>query len=728
MRLSLAMTATSLGGVWHNVIDLAEGLRERGHDVRLGLSAHATAPRVDALEREFTVCSLRESVDPRNEIWHLHLHDTYEVQAMALIAARRALGPVVVTEHLPHFNGSDRSLLGEQDIRTALTARVKTTAKRSSIAACNAVIVPSERVTEFVRHRYRLGASAKLHTVPLGVPTTPEPTSILGDPIGGVLASGSIIHQKGFDLLIEAARLAKVPWRLVILGDGPHRASLAQQIEGPLADRVVLAGRQADPTPWVQRARVICLPSRWETFPYAALEAQLAARPVVAFAVDGIPEIIEDTVTGVLVDPGDVEGLAAALDALSTDVQTASQMGLAGRERAVARFGVAEMIERTETIYESVLVDSGKRRPHPGEQTAAGYMRAKEPRKVADDDCGEHEAQPVSPAQSEDETATDEFTVPVQGSHAEASLGVHSGQNLATIPDSNPRGVDLVNSSQESRLAQPGELHLQTVASGPPVEVRPGSEGSRLPLRWWPVILVAAVAIAIGTYVIAGLVPAEYKSSATLVVQVSGVNPNETATAANSVASQFAQDVTAQAVITNAAKRLSTKDANGLSSAVSGGTVAAQNVVQITATGNSPGQAQRRATAVTAGLTKYAHTLVEAQAQAYARAARAQLAPISAQIAGITSELSKIPSAQQSSSHALALQSTLSTLVAERASAGAAIAQQATGGEPSVTHLDEAQPGAQTAPKPKLYAVAAFVLALILLWRLIVFLVPRTRG
>ena len=276
-------------------------------------------------------------------------------------------------------------------------------------------------------------------------------------------------------------------------------------------------------------------------------------------------------------------------------------------------------------------------------------------------------------------------------------------------------------------MAQPRELHGTAPAGVSPAPIRSRPDGHSLPLTWYGVILIGAVVVALATYVIAGQVPAEYRSSASLVVQVSGTNPDEAATAANTVASQFAQDVTGEAVIAAAARKLNTSDAKGLSSNVSGGTVAAQNVVQIVATGSSPEQAQRRATAVSAGLTRYAHTIVDVQAKTYARAARAQLAPISAQIATVTAELSEIPAPQQNSGHAISLEGTLSTLVSERASASATIAQQATGGEPSVSPLDEAGLGSKTAPKPTLYAAAAFVLALLLLWRLLVFVGPRQR-
>ena len=175
------------------------------------------------------------------------------------------------------------------------------------------------------------------------------------EPIGRVLASGSIITQKGFDLLAAAVDVAAVQWPLTILGDGPHRPALEARLRSSPAGRVRLAGWQDDPISWLEHARVVCLPSRWETFPFAAIEAQLAARPVVAFAVDGIPEIVEHGVSGLLVEPGDVHGLARALDRLTSSHAEAVQMGAAGRRRALASFALATMLDRVEEVYRRVV-------------------------------------------------------------------------------------------------------------------------------------------------------------------------------------------------------------------------------------------------------------------------------------------------------------------------------------------------------------------------------------
>ena len=294
MRISLAMTTDSVGGVWRNVVHLAAGLRERGHTVRIGLRPDAVRPLQEARALSLEVCTLRASIGGDTDVWHVHLHDTFDPYAAALLGARRVLGATVATEHLPHFNGSDRHLLDEGR-RTAMTAPVKTVLKRASIATCDAVIIPSERVSRFFTDRYHLRRAGKVHVIPLGLPPQRDCSPIPAEEIGAVLASGSFGIQKGFDLLAQAVKLAAVDWPLTILGEGPHRNRLEQQLDGLIDTRVTLPGWQNDPLTWLDRARVVCLPSRWETFPFAAIEAQLAARPVVAFAVDGIPERLQMT-------------------------------------------------------------------------------------------------------------------------------------------------------------------------------------------------------------------------------------------------------------------------------------------------------------------------------------------------------------------------------------------------------------------------------------------------
>lgn len=251
------------------------------------------------------------------------------------------------------------------------------------------------------------------------------------------------------------------------------------------------------------------------------------------------------------------------------------------------------------------------------------------------------------------------------------------------------------------------------------------ARGDILRRRWW-LILILALAIAAATYAVSSRVPAQFSSTASLSIQVKGSNdPNDSVTAANNMASQYAQLVTGASVLQTAAQTLSRSDARGLSTAVSGGTVADQNIVQVRASGSSPGQAQRRASAVVTALGAYVNRISSHATDAYSSTARAQLKPVDAQIAKISAQIASASHDTLTSGRYVALQATLSTLIAQRSSAEAAIAQNATNGQPTLDLVSAAGSGSQVAPKPKLYAGVAFVLALILVSQAVVFLAPR---
>jgi glycosyltransferase involved in cell wall biosynthesis len=97
------------------------------------------------------------------------------------------------------------------------------------------------------------------------------------------------------------------------------------------------------------------VPSLGEGFGMVALEAMERARPVIASAVGGLVDIVRDGQTGTLVPPGEVEPLARAIVELVTDSARAVQMGAAGREHVLDRFGDERSLERMELLYRSLL-------------------------------------------------------------------------------------------------------------------------------------------------------------------------------------------------------------------------------------------------------------------------------------------------------------------------------------------------------------------------------------
>jgi glycosyltransferase involved in cell wall biosynthesis len=191
---------------------------------------------------------------------------------------------------------------------------------RPVVRRARLAIAPSRALAEEVG---TLGA-AEVRIVPPGVDIPKEVAD--PDEPPHVLYVGRLSGEKGIRQLAEAA--SEMP--LVVVGDGPLRAALPQAIGFvPPQD---LGG-------WYARASVIVAPSLREGYGMVAREAMAHARPVVASAVGGLLDAVEDEVTGLLVPPGDVEALRHALLRLLADGELRRRLGARARDVAMARFG-----------------------------------------------------------------------------------------------------------------------------------------------------------------------------------------------------------------------------------------------------------------------------------------------------------------------------------------------------------------------------------------------------
>lgn len=169
---------------------------------------------------------------------------------------------------------------------------------------------------------------------------------------GAIVGSlGRLTEQKGYHLLVHALR-GLPDARLVLVGDGPERASLER-----LADELGVAGRLTI-TGWVEDARshlcgfdIFALPSAWEGMPLGIIEAMHAGLPVIASDVGSVSEVVADGETGYLVSSGDLEGIRERLLRLSVDPPARARMGERGRRVARERFTDTAMAARYEAIY-----------------------------------------------------------------------------------------------------------------------------------------------------------------------------------------------------------------------------------------------------------------------------------------------------------------------------------------------------------------------------------------
>jgi L-malate glycosyltransferase len=173
-------------------------------------------------------------------------------------------------------------------------------------------------------------------------------------------------REKSHETLIAAAeRLAREypDVRFQLVGGGPRRADLeAFAAARGVATHVEFLGHREDVPALLAEADAFVLPSRSEAFPNGAIEAMAAGLPVVASAVGGLLDLIEDGRTGRLVPPGDPEALAAALQTLIEDPAGAEAMGRAARDEALGRYAFDRMVSAFEGLYLSGLRERARAR------------------------------------------------------------------------------------------------------------------------------------------------------------------------------------------------------------------------------------------------------------------------------------------------------------------------------------------------------------------------------
>jgi len=235
---------------------------------------------------------------------------------------------------------------------------------RRKYAACDRVIVVSRKVGAVVE---KSGVDpARVRLVYEGVPDrTPQPggreaLQALGVPAGAPVIGNvaALTGHKDHRTLIEAMALLRPrapEARLVIAGEGELRPDLEALVrDRGLGDRVVLAGFRRDLDRLLPALTVFCLSSYLEGLGTSVLDAMAFGLPVVATAAGGIPEAVEDGVTGRLVPPRDPPALAAALHEVLGDDARRRVLGETGRRRFLSRFTATRMAEETVRVLREV--------------------------------------------------------------------------------------------------------------------------------------------------------------------------------------------------------------------------------------------------------------------------------------------------------------------------------------------------------------------------------------
>ena len=260
------------------------------------------------------------------------------------VTERRHPAPLVVALHdcFPEASFRADAMVG-RNLRAA-----------AWVTACSAAALETAR-----RH---LPALAPISSVIHGaLPMPVDPPAAPGGGRQRLAYLGRLVPQKGVDVLIAAVALlgGRFPsLRLAIAGEGDERAALeAQVVRLGLASRVEFVGALAHDAVhrFLAAADIVVMPSRAEPFGLVALEAAQMARPVVASAVQGLPEIVTHGETGLLVPPDDAPALADAIAMLLEDPARARALGAAARRRAEIKFAWGPYVDAHERLFEAIL-------------------------------------------------------------------------------------------------------------------------------------------------------------------------------------------------------------------------------------------------------------------------------------------------------------------------------------------------------------------------------------
>ncbi|MGN6800231.1 MAG: glycosyltransferase family 4 protein, partial [Gaiellaceae bacterium] len=195
-------------------------------------------------------------------------------------------------------------------------------------------------------------AAADFTIVHYGIDVGPEPSAPPAST--RLVAVGRLIEIKGFDVLLRAfaeARRRVPELTLEVAGAGP----LERELAASAPEGVTFLGRVSPVAPVYERNAVVVVPSRGEGFGLVALEAAERGRAAIVSDVGGLPEIVADGTTGLVVPAGDAHALAQSIVALAEDPDRTGAMGAAARRRAIDNFSADAATAGVEAVYREEL-------------------------------------------------------------------------------------------------------------------------------------------------------------------------------------------------------------------------------------------------------------------------------------------------------------------------------------------------------------------------------------
>ena len=361
----LARELVRLGHTVHIIArSLPTRLTELSDDLQFHEVEALNYPLFEAPHYTLALAVKQAEVASREKLDLLHVHYAIPHSISGYLAREMLRGkhtlPIVTTLHGTDITlvGSDRSYLEVTRFAIAASDGVTAISKFLSRETCRQFGLPDIRVipnfVDVEHYVRREGCALRWRLAPAGEKLLVHVSNFR--PVKRVL-----------DCVEIFARVAKqTPSRLIMVGDGPDAgAAAARAAELGLSNDVVFVGKQPRIGDYLSIADVLLLPSETESFGLSALEAMSCEVPVVASRVGGLPEVVDEGVSGFLREVGDVDAMAEAVLRIVSDEALQSSMGRAGRKVAVEQFTTDRIIPQYLDYYREVIeaFDPGCREP-----------------------------------------------------------------------------------------------------------------------------------------------------------------------------------------------------------------------------------------------------------------------------------------------------------------------------------------------------------------------------
>lgn len=353
------------GGAQMHVLHLALGVREMGWEVTV--MAGATGPLLRQIEEAGIACrilpglcrgfslsgdwralrTLRSFIrDWRPDVISAH---TSKAAFLGRLAGWREKVPVSAT---PHGLRIGPGISFPIRLAVYLTEWVVSRLGRQEM-----VMVSGAEAS--LARRSRCIPASQLRVIPIGIPDAAANETVLRDgPVVRVAMVARFQAPKDHATLFRSLSLLPrnlPPWELHLAGDGPERGRVEDLCgKSRFEDRVVFAGEVEGMHRFLSKVDILVLSSRSESFPLSLLEGMRAGLPVVATRVGGIPEMVEEGVTGQLVPAGDAEAMAGVLAELIRNADKRKQMGERGHQCFLERYTQEKMIAATMASWKNL--------------------------------------------------------------------------------------------------------------------------------------------------------------------------------------------------------------------------------------------------------------------------------------------------------------------------------------------------------------------------------------